>query len=283
MRFPPFLYIGLFLLAVLHYSLWLRLVRDTDLPAPWSAMATTMIVVLFFLVPATFYVYRTHVAPAWPFIWPGFVWMGALAIIPLWLGGSELVALGARLGDLLRGSPPDPARRLLLLRTLGIAVAAGSALTAAVALREGLRKPSVKEVEVPLRRLPRSLDGTTIVQLTDVHVGPTIGRPFMENLVRRTNALEPDLVAITGDLVDGTVAELAEAVAPLRDLRARWGVYFVTGNHEYYSGIEGWLAHLPSLGVRVLRNERVSVGANGDSFDVAGIEDYSAHYYPGFG
>jgi predicted MPP superfamily phosphohydrolase len=114
-------------------------------------------------------------------------------------------------------------------------------------------------------------------------MGPTIGRRFMEDLVRRTNALAPDLVAITGDLVDGTVDELADALAPLGKLRARWGVYFVTGNHEYFSGVEGWLAHLPTLGVRVLRNERVAIGAGGDTFDLAGIEDYSAANYPGYG
>ncbi len=138
---------------------------------------------------------------------------------------------------------------------------------------------ALKEVGVRLKRLPRALQGTTIVQLTDVHVGPTIRRGFVEEIVARTNALAPDLVVITGDLVDGSVEELREHVAPLANLRARYGVFFVTGNHEYYSGAEEWCEELPRLGIRVLRNERVVIGEGKDSFDLAGIDDAHAYQY----
>jgi predicted MPP superfamily phosphohydrolase len=145
----------------------------------------------------------------------------------------------------------------------------------ALALRRALARVEVKEIGVNLPRLPSAHDGTTIVQLTDIHVGPTIGRAFIEDLVRRTNELRPDLVAITGDLVDGSVESLRHAVEPLRDLRARHGVFFVTGNHEYFSGAGPWITELGRLGIRVLRNERVSVGGPG-GFDLAGIDDHSA-------
>jgi hypothetical protein len=125
-------------------------------------------------------------------------------------------------------------------------------------------------------RLAATASGTRIVQLTDVHVGPTIGKGFIEDVVKRANALEPDVIVITGDLVDGSVEELAEHVAPLGTLRARHGVYFVTGNHEYYSGADAWIAHLERLGIRVLRNEHVAIGGEG-GFDLAGIDDLSAH------
>jgi predicted MPP superfamily phosphohydrolase len=131
----------------------------------------------------------------------------------------------------------------------------------------------VKQVRVPLGKLPKELSGYTIVQLTDIHVGPTIGRAFIEQIVRTTNALQPDLVAITGDLVDGSVAALGALVEPLRELRAKDGVFFVTGNHEYYSGVDAWLAHLGTLGIRVLRNERVALR---DGLDLAGVDDTSA-------
>ena len=108
------------------------------------------------------------------------------------------------------------------------------------------------------------------MQLTDVHVGPTIGREFVASVVREANALAPDMVVITGDLVDGTVEQLRELVEPLRDLRAPDGVFFVTGNHEYYSGADAWIAHLTTLGIRVLRNERVRIR---DAFDLAGVDD----------
>jgi predicted MPP superfamily phosphohydrolase len=145
----------------------------------------------------------------------------------------------------------------------------------ALALRRALARVEVKEVAVRLLRLSPAHHGTTIVQLTDLHVGPTIGRAFIEDIVRRTNDLRPDLVAITGDLVDGSVERLRHAVEPLRDLRARYGVFFVTGNHEYFSGAAPWIAELRRLGIRVLRNERVSVGGDA-GFDVAGIDDHSA-------
>jgi predicted MPP superfamily phosphohydrolase len=134
----------------------------------------------------------------------------------------------------------------------------------------------VKKVEVGLTRLPGALGGFKIAQLSDLHIGPTLGREWLTDVVARTNALEPDIVAITGDLVDGSVSELGEHVAPLGDLRAKHGVYFVTGNHEYYSGVDAWIARLRELGVRVLRNERVSIGDGEASFDLAGIDDYRA-------
>jgi hypothetical protein len=173
---------------------------------------------------------------------------------------------------------------VVLKRILGGAAAAVAGGLGLFAVRKGLGPVALREVEVPLPRLPPALSGTTIVQLTDLHVGPTIGREFMEDLVARTNALAPDLVAITGDLADGSVADLARAVAPLARLKARHGVYFVTGNHEYYSGVDSWLAELGRLGVRVLRNERVTIGDGDHRFDLAGVDDYNARgLAPGHG
>jgi predicted MPP superfamily phosphohydrolase len=129
--------------------------------------------------------------------------------------------------------------------------------------------------------LPKELDGTTIVQLSDVHVGPTRGRDFVRQIVERANSLGPDVIAITGDLVDGSVRQLREQIEPLSELRAKHGVYFVTGNHEYYSGAESWCRELTRLGVRVLRNERVSIGSDGETYDLAGIDDYHAHQFGG--
>jgi predicted MPP superfamily phosphohydrolase len=151
-----------------------------------------------------------------------------------------------------------------------------SAGLAAVGIRAALGPISVRRVEVTLDRLHRTQDGVTVVQLTDLHIGPTIGRGDLEAIVTATNALEPDLVAITGDLVDGSVAELRDAVAPLADLKARHGTFFVTGNHEYFSGAAQWVAEISRLGIRVLRNERVSIENKGAAFDLAGVDDASA-------
>ncbi len=136
---------------------------------------------------------------------------------------------------------------------------------------------------VPLATLPRALGGFTIVQLSDLHVGMTIGREFVERVVARANALSPDLIALTGDLVDGPVDDLIGDVTPLGDLRARHGVFAITGNHEYYAGVDGWIAAISRLGIRYLRNERVAIERDGGGFDLAGVDDYGADGYPGHG
>jgi hypothetical protein len=136
-------------------------------------------------------------------------------------------------------------------------------------------------VEVELRRGPRALDGLRIAQISDVHVGSLLGRRFAASLVERVNALDADLVAVTGDLVDGSVHHLADDVAPLRGLRGRHGVFFVTGNHDHYSGADEWVEMASSLGMRVLRNERVAIETRGAVFDLAGVEDHHAHLVSG--
>src|SRR6185503_202294 len=140
----------------------------------------------------------------------------------------------------------------------------------ALGIRSALAGVQIKELEVKLRGLPRELAGFRLVQISDVHVGPLLRKDWVAHVVAQIRALSPDLVAITGDLVDGRVHELREHVAPLARIEARRGVYFVTGNHEYYSGVEDWYAHLPTLGVRPLRNERVQVAPG---LEIAGIED----------
>jgi predicted MPP superfamily phosphohydrolase len=170
----------------------------------------------------------------------------------------------------------DPARRVFLARAAAGAVTVSAGSASAWGVRNAALPVAVKRVEVTLPRLPAAMGGFTIVQLTDLHLGPLLGREWLEGIVRRTNALKPDLIAITGDLVDGRVSTLGSTTAQLAKLRAPHGVYFVTGNHEYYSGAPQWCAELTRLGIRVLRNERVSIGKGKDSFDLAGIDDHNA-------
>jgi len=149
----------------------------------------------------------------------------------------------------------------------------------AVGLWNARRTAQVVTVRVPLARLPPALEGFRIVQISDVHVGPTIKQPYLAAVVERVNALQPDVVAITGDLVDGSVADLRTHVAPLANLRARHGVFFVTGNHEYYSGVQEWMAELGRLGIRVLHNEHVVLGSGTDCIVLAGVPDFSGHHF----
>ena len=138
------------------------------------------------------------------------------------------------------------------------------------------RRPRLVEVAIPLRDLPRALEGFTIAQISDIHVGPTIKRGFVERIVTRTNALGADVIAVTGDVVDGSVAELATHTAPLGLLGAKHGVYFVTGNHEYYSGEAAWTAEMRRLGLIALKNEHVVLEHGGASIVLAGVDDDGA-------
>lgn len=141
------------------------------------------------------------------------------------------------------------------------------------------RVARVVNVDVPIANLPAALNGFSIAQITDVHVGPTIRRNYVERIVAAVNRLEADVIAITGDLVDGSVRELAAHVQPLAQLRAKYGAYFVTGNHEYYSGERAWTDELRRLGLRVLMNEHVVLDHGDAKLVLAGVPDYSAHHF----
>ncbi|MFB0934697.1 MAG: metallophosphoesterase, partial [Propionivibrio sp.] len=141
------------------------------------------------------------------------------------------------------------------------------------------RVARVVHVDIPLPGLPAPLAGFTIVQLSDIHAGPTIKRDYVAAIVRHANHLGADLIAITGDVVDGNVAQLAAHTAPLAELNARHGVFVVTGNHEYYSGAPAWIEEFRRLGLRVLLNEHVIIEHGGARLVLAGVTDYSAHAF----
>ncbi len=141
------------------------------------------------------------------------------------------------------------------------------------------RVARVRKVEVPIPNLPRQLHGYSIAQISDVHVGPTIKRGYLNAIVNRVNGLRADAIAVTGDLVDGSVQRLALHTEPLRRLAARDGAFFVTGNHEYYSGAEEWIVELRRLGLTVLLNQHVVRERDGARLMIAGVTDFMAHHF----
>jgi predicted MPP superfamily phosphohydrolase len=188
-----------------------------------------------------------------------------------------LVLFGGRFRRKESAEAVDAGRRLFLARAAAGSAILGSGTIAVLGHREAC-EILTPEIEVKLPRLPRELSGFKIAQLSDVHLGPLLRERFLEDVVEKTNALAPDLVVITGDLVDAPVARLAPTLAPLAKLRARCGTAFVTGNHEYYSGAEEWVEYLRTRGIRVLMNQRIEVGdtqAGGKTFDLAGVPDFT--------
>ena len=141
------------------------------------------------------------------------------------------------------------------------------------------RTARVVRVDVPIAGLPAALHGFTVAQISDIHVGPTIRQQYLARIVARVNALGADMVAITGDLVDGRVADLQRHVEPLSGLRSTHGTFFVTGNHEYYSGAHAWIDELRRLGLTVLMNEHVVLRHDTAALVLAGVADYGAHHF----
>lgn len=154
-----------------------------------------------------------------------------------------------------------------------------AALLTLIGFFNARRTAQVVEVDVPIKNLPDPLHGFTIAQISDIHVGPTIKHGYLDAIVDKVNRLNPHIVAVTGDLVDGSVKKLARHTQPLSRLKSAYGSYFVTGNHEYYSGAHGWIDELRRLGVQVLLNEHVLVHHEGASVLIAGVTDYTAHYF----
>lgn len=268
--------------ALLHGYAWRRVAIDPGWSEPLPALLTASFVLLALALPAA--MVGTRLLPprlAVPAAWGAYIWLGTLFYLDVTLLALDLsrlafesVAYASVSGTWLQeGAAASRAvASLAMATTLGL-VTGG--------LTRGLSAPTVRRVRVKIDGLPAAFEGFRIVQLTDVHVGPLIRRRFVESLVARVRDLEPDLVAITGDLVDGSVADLADEVAPLRALAAPHGVHFVTGNHELFSGVDAWCAHVASLGIEVLRNRHVTIERDGERLVLAGIDDAQSARFGG--
>jgi len=262
--------VRLFILsALVHLLVALRLLPDLQMP-PAIALAAWLAVSAV-LAPMGMMA-RRFARP------PRSDWLAAAGLFALGLFSSLFVLTLGRdlllLAVFLLGVPAatlaEASARWVPLVAIGLS---------ALGLLNTRRLARVKEVVVPIEGLPAALHGFTIAQITDLHVGPTIRGRHIRRIVERVNALDVDLVAITGDIVDGPVSELGPHVAPLAGLQSRHGSFFVTGNHEYYAGHVAWLAEVRRLGIRVLLNEHVVIEREGQRLVVAGVADYMAHHF----
>jgi len=247
--------IVLAILGGAHAYIWWRLVAAPSWPAAVTVVVTIAIIVLAPSLPATILIARRFTrARAKPVLWVAYTWFGCAVNLLLAAAMTHVACALA---------PVTP-------RSAAVAGLIAAVIAIVYGLLHARKPPIVRRVRVPLSKLPRSADGYTIVQLTDLHIGWTLGAKFVDQVVAIVNRLDPDLVVLTGDLIDGQVRELAEHVAPLASLRARDGVYAVTGNHEYYWNVHAWLTHFTSLGIRVLRNERVTIRG---ALELSGTDD----------
>ena len=260
---------------VLMPAIWLSLFAYAGRPlvvaaqagglAPWVAWVSVLALSILPLLPV---IGRRsdHLRRRAVMHWAGYSTLALFSLLLIFVFLSDVV----RFIDLF-------IRATIPAHTLSFAVLGVTALLSIVGLVQA-RCPRVKHVEIAIDDLPPQLDGYRIVQWSDVHVGPTIQRRFVANLVEKTNALDADAIAITGDLIDGYLGELRDQVAPLADLRARDGIYYVTGNHEYYWRAGEWVEEIERLGLIFLKNTNRIIHRDGAKLVIAGITDPVGRY-----
>ena len=282
LRFVLFLTIVLVVVVGGHVYLYRRMFRDTTEDRRIrraGAIALGVAAASLFLARSVFA--RVHTGWGDALSIAAWSWMG----IGLYLGMALAVFhLVMRVDGWRRAragaAPVSPERRRFLARAAVGGAGVIAAGFGAYGVRRAFAPPNIDEVAIRVPRLPRAFDGLRIVQVSDVHIGDVLGRPFLEDMVQRCNALKPDLVAVTGDLVDGTVEQLGPTISALQNLRSRWGTYFITGNHEFYSGDVVWCAELERMGLTVLRNRTVTLRDGAARLDLVGVDDYGHRERP---
>ncbi len=272
------------------YAGW-RLIIPLHFPAPWNWVAWGALAVLILLPIATMSIEFNRIDIPWKteLEWGAYVSLGFFSLVitilllrdaawMLVIAAQKLFAIVPWLsaGTSASAAPADPHRREVLVQSMNLGVIAAAGGLTAYGIYEARRRPAIVRVDVPLRDLPGSLQGFRIVQISDIHAGLTVTRPFVETIVEMANAQMGDIVAFTGDMVDGSVERLREHVEPLKNLQGRFGRYFITGNHEYYSGALPWIEEARRLGFDVLLNEHRVIRQGGGTIVLAGVTDSSA-------
>lgn len=254
-------------LALLHAFIAASLLTPFGPAGTWGGAIA--IALLYALLASSFATVFTHDTARPVLLWAGLLAVGFFSSLFVLTVVRDLVMAVAWL------VPHGP----VLGRETALAVPGLAALATAAGFWNARRAPAVREVEVPIPGLAAALDGFTLVQISDLHVGPTIRRPFVQRVVETANRLQADVVLVTGDSVDGRVSDLRPHIEPFMQLKARHGVYAVTGNHEYYSGADAWVRELRRLGLKVLMNEHVVLSHGGADLVLAGVTDFSAGHF----
>ncbi len=219
-------------------------------------------------------------------LWIGYIGLGvfSLAFVAFvlrdlgWLTGTLSFKILKSITNSSTGSiQMDPGRRQFLLMSMNLGIVGVTSVLGGVGLFQARRRASIITQNIVISNLPPAFEGLRIAQISDLHIGPTIKAEYARTVVDQVNALNPDLIFFTGDMVDGSVVGLSEDVEPLRDLQSKHGTYFVTGNHEYYSGAEQWIDKVGELGMTHLKNEHRILEIDGASLAIVGVTDLMAH------
>ncbi|MBI3004474.1 MAG: metallophosphoesterase [Ignavibacteriales bacterium] len=285
LNFLLFFLLAMSILAVGYgYVAW-RLIVHSPLSQKRKNIAWVLLCALFVLPLFAFILNITRAEGFWfdVFSWVGYVSLGFFSMVfTLSLARDIVFVLHIaykKVSTWLTKSaeiPVDVERRQFMRQSLDLGIIGAAGILTSYGIYEARRKPAIVEVPIPLNKLPAEFDGFRILQITDIHAGLTVKRPFVETVAGQIEELHPDLIAFTGDLADGTVSYLHKHVEPLAQLKAPFGKFFITGNHEYYSGAESWIEEADRLGYKPLINQHHVVKRGGSSLLLAGVTDFTA-------
>jgi uncharacterized protein len=285
-----FFIVAILILGLLFGYIGWRLISSAHLAFPLSLISWSALSILYILTFLPFFIrfYNFNTSFEQILAWVGYSIMGFMSLVFLFLlikdfgwmltTGSQKIYQYAntKISNAETVQKPfDAERRKFIIQSINLGIIGVSLATTGYGFYEARRKAAIVEVDILLKNLPDNFHGFRIVQFSDLHVGPTIRNGFVQTVVNQINELEADMIAFTGDLVDGTVENLKNDVAPLQELNAPFGKYFITGNHEYYSGVLPWCEKVKTLGFDVLNNESRTIEKDNQKITLAGVTDVS--------
>ena len=268
------------ILAIMYGIVGLRIIPYLQLNAFWKTIVWCTLGILSVLpiLPIILRSKGVENETVDYFSWAGYISLGFIVLTFLFVITKDIIyfilGLVTKAGFEFTEKPIAPERRDFIQKMLSIAIITTTSTSTAAGLYNARKGATVMKSRVPISNLGKNLNGIKIAQISDLHIGPTIKKGYVEKVVDQVNNLNPDIIAITGDLIDGSVKHLAKHVEPLKDLSSNLGTYFVTGNHEYYSGVDDWLEETDKLGMINLIDSHKIITKKEDSLTLAGVTDY---------
>ena len=262
----------------IHYYLWLRLIRDTGLSGLYKNIGTYSLIAFTLSFPIALLADRIlPLKYSFPLLWLSYLWLGVMMLLFFLLFSIDMIKIIIYIFQKLTMAGEEitnPERREFVSGLIASAASTIVLISSGIGVKNYYSNATVKKFNVSLKGLPEALKGFKIVQISDLHLGQMMTKKILEQIVDQVNSLKPDLIAITGDLADGSTAKLLSEANPLKNLKAEKGIYFVTGNHEYYSGVENWTLAIEKMGIKVLNNENIKIRREDDYFYLAGVTDH---------
>ncbi len=272
-----FITIAFAVMFFMHYYVWIRLVRDTGISGIYRNILSFVILLMGIMFPVIIFTSRAfpniHYRPV---LWIAYFWLGIIMLLVFSFLAIDIVKILIWVmskSGLINSSGYSSERRKFIAGITSFSASAVVLGAAGYGVGKYLSKAKIKRLMINLSGLGSQFKGFKIIQISDLHIGQLMTKENLAQIVEQVNGTGPDIVAITGDLVDGNTSILVDDISPLRKLKTRYGVYFVTGNHEYYSGVDEWIEELKKMNIIVLQNERVKIKIDDDYFYLAGVPD----------